>query len=97
MSGEDHRFDRRGTDPNVAALALRVTALEERMEQFDAGLQRNTIELRANTALTEKIHGNTEDIVAIVQGLKVFAVVSKYATYIVGFVAAALALFHLKK
>lgn len=108
MTDDYHQFDRRKHDPNVAALALRVTALEQRMEQFDEGLRKNTVELKANTALTELIHGNTEDIVAAMKGLKGFwefssrwgkrvAVAAKYGTYIVGFVAAILAAFSFRK
>lgn len=101
-------FNRRATDGNVAALALRVTALEQRMEQFEDELRVNTVELRSNTALTEQIHGNTEDIIAAVQATKAFwdfaskwgkrfAVFAKYLSYIVGLVAAGLAVMHIKK
>lgn len=108
MSGDAHHFDRRSTDGNVAALALRVTSLELRMEQFEDQLRVNTVELRSNTRLTEEIHGNTEDIIAAVQATKAFwdfaskwgkrfAIFSRYAGYVLGFVAAALALLHFKK
>lgn len=68
--GEGHHFNRRASDGNVAALAVRVKALEDRMDVFDHELKRNTTELLANTRLTEEIHGNTEAIIEAVQGAK---------------------------
>src|SRR5688572_29587967 len=68
MAGEDHKFDRRGTDPNVAAIATRVHILEGRFETLEdtvrkIGRQQSTLvgEVQANTRLTEEIHGKIED------------------------------------
>jgi hypothetical protein len=61
MSG-DHHFDRRSSDGNVASLAIRVDALERRMETVEIEVRNNNRELAANTALTEEIHGNTADM-----------------------------------
>lgn len=108
MSADPHNFDRRGTDPNVSALAVRVTVLEQRMERFDDALRQNTVELKSNTRLTEEIHGNTEDIIEAVKATKAFwefasrwgkrfAIFAKYASYVVGLGVAVLTWLHLKK
>jgi hypothetical protein len=53
---DDHQFDRRGGDINVAGLSLRVKALEDRVERVELGQKQQSSELRANTALTRQIH-----------------------------------------
>jgi hypothetical protein len=55
-------FNRRNSDANVASLALRVDALERRMETVELEVRTNNREIAANTALTEEIHGNTADM-----------------------------------
>lgn len=72
----DHKFDRRGTDPNVSALSVRVSGLEGRMEHVEQEVRANSRELVANTTLTRQVHTmaerveqNTQDIVAAVQWL----------------------------
>lgn len=56
------RFDRRSTDVNVAALAIRVDALERRAENLEHQVKENTLELRANTELTRQIHIKTDEM-----------------------------------
>jgi hypothetical protein len=66
---ETHQFDRRASDVNVSALSTRVTALEGRVEALEKDVRDNTVELRANTALTKQVHealhgrdGDDEDL-----------------------------------
>jgi hypothetical protein len=59
---EPHRFDRRSSDANVAALALRVDSVERRVENMELQMRANTTELRANTELTRQIHVKTEEM-----------------------------------
>lgn len=66
---EAHKFDRRGTDANVAALSVRVHGLEGRVGVLEDKVDINSRELIANTALTKQVHKNTEDIVAAVTWL----------------------------
>lgn len=105
---KDHQFDRRASDVNVQAIALRVAALETRMEVVEKGMRDNARELLANTALTKQVHQNTEAMVEAMQSLaglwewlgrwgKRIAIFSKYAAYVVGFVASILAVLHLRK
>lgn len=75
-ASEEHKFDRRVTDANVAALATRVTGLEGRMSVVESELAANTRELVANTALTKQVHEmaertekNTKQVVSAVQWL----------------------------
>jgi hypothetical protein len=58
----DHNFDRRSTDVNVAALAVRVDSVERRVENMELQMKANTQELRANTELTRQIHIKTEEM-----------------------------------
>lgn len=67
VNPETHNFDRRWTDVNVEALAVRVTGLEGRVESLERDLKDNTVELRANTTLTKQVHTNTETIVEAVK------------------------------
>jgi hypothetical protein len=66
---EDHKFDRRGTDANVAALSVRVRGLEGRVGLLEDKVDLNSRELIANTALTKQVHQNTEAIVEAVTWL----------------------------
>lgn len=59
MADELHHFDRRRNDTNVAALALRVTALEARAERVEMDVAACRREIKANTELTEEIHGKS--------------------------------------
>lgn len=52
----EHHFDRRSTDVNVAALAVRVIGLEGRVEGLEGKAEQNNRELRANTVLTKQVH-----------------------------------------
>lgn len=58
----EHNFDRRSTDVNVAALAVRVDSVERRVENIELQMKANTQELRANTELTRQIHVKTEEM-----------------------------------
>lgn len=76
MDDDNHHFDRRGSDVNVAALASRVGGLEQRVEVVEEAVRANSRELVANTALTRQVHTmaervekNTEDIVSAVTWL----------------------------
>lgn len=62
MGGEAHRFDRRESDANVAALALRVGTVEGRLENVELRLATNNRELEANTALTKQTHEKVERV-----------------------------------
>jgi hypothetical protein len=71
-----HTFDRRGSDANVQALAVRVSGLEGRMETVERAVRTNSLELQANTRLTKQVHemaerteGNTMEIVNAVKWL----------------------------
>lgn len=59
---ESHRFDRRSTDVNVQALAVRVAGLEARIEVVEKDMKANARELLANTALTRQVHEKAERI-----------------------------------
>lgn len=71
---EDHQFDRRSTDANVAALSVRVSGLERRMENVEKAQTENTRELQANTQLTKQAHAMIEEVrqntVDIVEAVK---------------------------
>lgn len=104
MPDAPHNFDRRTSDPNIAALALRVDALERRMETFSHEQRQITTALESNTRLTEDIHGNTADIVEAMSDLKVLgrwgkriAIVSKYIGIVAGAVAAVWAMLNLRR
>lgn len=73
----DHAFNRRATDPNVAALAVRVSGLEGRVAVVEQSLTDNTTELRANTALTKQVHSNTETLVELAQSAAVIGKIAK--------------------
>lgn len=60
---EDHQFDRRIGDANVQALALRMTAMEGRVETLELSTKSNTeelgratVKLGENTDLTREVH-----------------------------------------
>lgn len=53
---EEHGFDRRLSDVNVAALATRLTAIEGRVEVLEQVQRTQHLELKANTALTRQLH-----------------------------------------
>jgi len=93
-SHEDHGYNRRGTDLNVASLSLRVGVLETRMATVESDLKINTTELKANTRLTEEIHGQSAEIFELFKaarngfrmltgignfGLRVVEITGKYA------------------
>lgn len=72
---DNHQFDRRSSDANVASLSLRVGSLEGRVTVLEQGLNSNTLELRANTVLTQQVHTNTE---AIVEAVKWMATTKRF-------------------
>lgn len=107
-ASDEHQFDRRSSDVNVQGIALRVAALETRMEVVEKGMRDNARELLANTALTKQVHKNTEAIVEAVESLaamwefgtrwgKRIAIFSKYATFVVGLIVAVMTALHLRK
>lgn len=53
---EPHNFDRRVSDVNVSALAVRVASLEGRVESLEDRVLQSTTELAANTQLTKQVH-----------------------------------------
>lgn len=86
---EEHSFDRRITDANMAALNIRVTGLEGRMEIVEQKQDDHARELFANTALTKQVHSNTEEIVAAVTWLSTSKKVIVAGVATVGGIAAA--------
>ncbi len=89
MAANDaRRFDRRGTDINVEALALRVTGLESRVEVVERDLKANTLELSANTALTKQVHSMGEsiktDTAELIEFAKDAAVFTKWGKRLAG-------------
>jgi hypothetical protein len=91
----EHHFDRRTTDVNVAALAVRVDSVEKRVENMELQMKANTTELRANTELTRQIHVKTEemhDAFAVAKGgfrtLEFIGKAAKPILYVGGVVAA---------
>lgn len=63
MSAIDELFaDRRGTDPYISALAVRVTGLERRMESVEFDVKSVGRDLAANTELTKQIHSGIETV-----------------------------------
>src|SRR4051812_10008715 len=96
-----HKFDRRSTDANVAALAVRVNAFESWAERLE-------VEVKSNTRLTEEVHGNTAEIVELFKASKDFfeftarwgkrvAIFAKYVSYIAGAIAAVWAVLNLRR
>lgn len=75
---EDHQFDRRIEDVNVAALGTRLKALEDTVHQVitpelrDCAreLVTNTLLVRTGNDAVERVERNTEDIVAAVEAAK---------------------------
>lgn len=60
---DEHSFDRRASDVNVQALALRMTGMETRIETVELATKSNTEELArattalsANTDMTREVH-----------------------------------------
>lgn len=53
---EEHRFDRRQSDANVASLATRIGCLESRVEVIELQGSENRMELRANTRICSQVH-----------------------------------------
>lgn len=62
MAGEGKQFERRQSDVNVTGLALRVGALEGRMEVMEQKVDTQNRELAANTRLTMQTHSKVEGI-----------------------------------
>lgn len=56
MSAEDHQFDRRSSDVNVAALAVQVRGLAGRVEVLEEQGRRAAPELAKNTQMTGEVH-----------------------------------------
>jgi hypothetical protein len=56
---------------SLESLDTRVTALEGLVETVRLDMANAVREIQANTALTEDIHGNTADIVEVMQDVKV--------------------------
>lgn len=52
----EHKFDRRRTDVNVEALAMRMSGLELRVETLEEQGRTANRELQANTKLTMQVH-----------------------------------------
>lgn len=65
MSAEEHNFDRRYSDVNWLSLSQRMGALEGRVEVLEKNTRDNNRELKANTELTEQIHGQTAEMYEI--------------------------------
>lgn len=80
----------------IDGLVTRMDSVERWMEGFK--LQMNNVgeEVRANTRLTEEIHGNTSELVETMADLKTLgrwgkraAIFSKYVAYVVALFGAA--------
>jgi hypothetical protein len=91
--------ERRKTDAflteRVDSLATRMDAVEKWAESFELKMVNVGNEVKANTALTEEIHGRTDDILEIVTAargaIKVLEAAGKVAKpllYVGGFAAA---------
>lgn len=61
---DEHFQDRRGSDPYISALAVRVAGLERRMEAVEFDVKSVGRDLAANTALTKQVHENMEAVKA---------------------------------
>jgi hypothetical protein len=95
---EAHQFDRRNSDPNVAALSVRVTGLERRMQSVEMQQAANNRELAANTALTKQVHSavelisqNTADIIEATKWLSTSKKIAVGGSAVVGAIAGAIA------
>lgn len=84
---------------SLETLDTRVTALEGVMESFQLQIVEVGREVKANTRLTEDIHGNTADLVEAIGDLKVFgrwgrrfATFARYGSYVLIFIGAVWAL-----
>lgn len=62
MEDAAHNFDRRGTDANIAALSVRMSGVEGRVEVLEQKQETTNVELRANTELTRQMHAKVEEI-----------------------------------
>lgn len=66
---EEHQFNRRFSDGNVAALALRMKAMEDRVEALELNTRIYAGKLEENTDLTKEVHGAVYGIEGEVDGL----------------------------
>lgn len=101
MKGKDTPMDRAAHEDEVSAhqridaMLPRIASLEQWAEGFKLQMTDVANEVKANTRLTEEVHGNTSELIETMADLKVLgrwgkraAMGAKYLTYLLGFLAA---------